>query len=292
MIERLHVLRTVESGIIQGPTANFIKDLSRLEKGILIENNKDKLEPSSSEILDGCSYTFPYGEDANRNSRTRTVTIGRILSHSKGILGRGTIVCCIKCACGGGACRYKGQNGECDWKGLRLVMKLSFPSVTRTPEAHIIKHRTDKAAELKHDWVLNHLPKVYWSFSQPFLETSVQSKLKDKLGNDYEERVLQGTIQEELFNILELTDIWEFAQVFFDILQCHEWVFKYPRVLHRDISQANIMFRHVGPKEQLHSVLNDFDLATILNDPDYPTPSSKHRTGTKPYMAFEQQESS
>ncbi|KIK65131.1 hypothetical protein GYMLUDRAFT_39521 [Collybiopsis luxurians FD-317 M1] len=52
------------------------------------------------------------------------------------------------------------------------------------------------------------------------------------------------------------------------------------------------MFRRVGPKEQLHGVLNDFDLATLLDDPDYPTPSSKHRTGTKPYMAYEQQQPS
>ncbi|KIK65129.1 hypothetical protein GYMLUDRAFT_39520 [Collybiopsis luxurians FD-317 M1] len=283
-----------------------------------ISNDKEDPEPRLRGIVDGCIYTVPYGIDANGepqtrsvligrvlsrskesqgwkglrngNSRTRTVTIGHVLSCSKGILGRGTLVCRVECACKRGACSYKGQNGECDWKGLQLVMKLSFLSVTRPPEAHIIKHCTDKAAELKHDWVLNHLPKVYWSFTQPFSETSVQSNLEDKLGGNYEERVLRGIIQEELFNILELTDIREFAQVFFDILQCHEWVFKYPRVLHCDISQANIMFRRVGPKEQLHGVLNDFDLATILDDPDYPTPSSKHRTGTKPYMAYEQQE--
>ncbi|KIK65128.1 hypothetical protein GYMLUDRAFT_240443 [Collybiopsis luxurians FD-317 M1] len=100
-----------------------------------------------------------------------------------------------------------------------------------------------------------------------------QSLLKAKLGDYYEERVLQGTVQEELYNIMELETPLDFAQVFFDILQCHEWIFKYPRVLHCDISQANIMFRCVDPKEQLHGVLNDFDLATIFDDPDYPTPS-------------------
>ena len=42
------------------------------------------------------------------------------------------------------------------------------------------------------------------------------------------------------------------------------------------------MYRRKG--EEICGVLNDFDLATIKGDP---SPSSKQRTGTKPYMAIQ-----
>lgn len=67
----------------------------------------------------------------------------------------------------------------------------------------------------------------------------------------------------------------------------HEWVYTGPRVLHRDISHGNIMFRRKSPDGPVYGVLNDFDLATMLDDPR-PTPSSNHRTGTLPFMAHEQ----
>ncbi|KIK65125.1 hypothetical protein GYMLUDRAFT_240440 [Collybiopsis luxurians FD-317 M1] len=169
-------------------------------------------------------------------------------------------------------------------------MKLSLHNKSHPAEDYIIGRCTDEAAQLQHNWVLNHLPKLYWSFTEPFRDMNTQSSLEVKLGDQCEERALRGLIQEELYNLMELEAPLEFAQVFFDILQCHEWIYKYPRILHRDISQANIMFRRVGPENQIHGVLNDFDLATILDDPDHPSSTSEHRTGTRPYMAFEQQE--
>lgn len=67
----------------------------------------------------------------------------------------------------------------------------------------------------------------------------------------------------------------------------HEWVYTEPRVLHRDISHGNIMFRRKSPDGPIYGVLNDLDLATMLDDLS-PTPSSNHRTGTLPFMALEQ----
>ncbi|KAJ4000422.1 hypothetical protein F5050DRAFT_538291 [Lentinula boryana] len=56
-----------------------------------------------------------------------------------------------------------------------------------------------------------------------------------------------------------------------ELAQGHHWVWKYPEILHRNISQGNIM-----------------DLATWLNN-EHDGPTSLFRTGTKPYMAQEQQ---
>ncbi|KAJ3712169.1 hypothetical protein C8R42DRAFT_687214 [Lentinula raphanica] len=75
----------------------------------------------------------------------------------------------------------------------------------------------------------------------------------------------------------------DYAQVFYDILQCHH---NYPKILHCDISQGNVMVREINGVD--HGVLDDWDLATLV-DKLSPGPASQFRTGTKPYMAHEQQ---
>ncbi|KAJ3836549.1 hypothetical protein F5878DRAFT_624858, partial [Lentinula raphanica] len=67
----------------------------------------------------------------------------------------------------------------------------------------------------------------------------------------------------------------------------HHWVWKYPKILHRDISQGNIMVREKGGVK--YGVLNDWDLASSVDSPSQ-GPTSQFRTGTKPYMAHEQQD--
>ncbi|KAJ3990763.1 hypothetical protein F5050DRAFT_1582467, partial [Lentinula boryana] len=66
----------------------------------------------------------------------------------------------------------------------------------------------------------------------------------------------------------------------------HHWVWKYPEILHHDISQGNIMVRVKNGK--MYRVLNDWDLATWLNN-ERNGPTSLFHTRTKPYMAHEQQ---
>ncbi|KAJ3859518.1 hypothetical protein EV359DRAFT_86316 [Lentinula novae-zelandiae] len=94
--------------------------------------------------------------------------------------------------------------------------------------------------------------------------------------------------QDELQPLMSLKSSKEYAQVFYDVVQCHYWGWKYPRILHRDISIGNIMVRE---KDRLKcGVLNDWDLAIWLNEWKEGS-TSKFRTGTKPYMAYEQHSS-
>ncbi|KAF9459059.1 hypothetical protein BDZ94DRAFT_1149964, partial [Collybia nuda] len=65
----------------------------------------------------------------------------------------------------------------------------------------------------------------------------------------------------------------------------HRWLHDYPRILHRDISAGNIMYRIVEGK--VHGVLNDLDLSSLREDVERGTPTSHQRTGTPPYMATE-----
>jgi serine/threonine protein kinase len=62
----------------------------------------------------------------------------------------------------------------------------------------------------------------------------------------------------------------------------YRWLYEVPKILHRDISLNNLMLR----KEDGHvyAVLNDLDLAV---NADVQRQSSKHRTGTKPFMAID-----
>ena len=55
------------------------------------------------------------------------------------------------------------------------------------------------------------------------------------------------------------------------------------QIRHRDISMFNIMYHREG--EEVVAVLIDFDLATY--PPFDKDPTSEHRTGTAPFMAFE-----
>ncbi|KAJ3804660.1 hypothetical protein F5876DRAFT_70448 [Lentinula aff. lateritia] len=77
----------------------------------------------------------------------------------------------------------------------------------------------------------------------------------------------------------------ECAQVFYDIVQCHHWIYTYPQILHRDINHGNVMVR-VKDRSK-YGVFNDWDLAMWLDKRDGIL-TSQFRTGTRPYMAHEQ----
>ncbi|KAJ4480090.1 hypothetical protein J3R30DRAFT_3288834 [Lentinula aciculospora] len=215
-------------------------------------------------------FTFPY-----KDGITRTVNLKHVLFHSNGI--RGTIVVRVECAC-----LHCGT--QCDWKGKKLILKLSFPGKTRVSEQTFME-RCRELAHGEHSWVLDHLPHIYWSFDVPFHDRTPQANLEKKLEGDYEMRIMRGSIQEELYPISTLTTAKGCAQVFYDVVQCHHWAWKYPRILHRDISHGNIMVREKDGRK--YGVLNDWDLAVFLNSQG-DEPTSKFQTGTKPYMAHQQ----
>ncbi|KAF9066707.1 hypothetical protein BDP27DRAFT_1330190 [Rhodocollybia butyracea] len=236
----------------------------------------DKLFPQvpSKDILHGCTYTFEYKD------KSRKVKFGKVLFRPHGILGRGTLVVEVTCCCNDDGC-------ACAWKDLDLVMKLSFASNTRDPEVTFIQECMDIVArDPAHNWVLNHLPEVHATFSIPFGPGTVQGRLKEEFGDDYEERELHGSIQSRLYELMSLETSREFGQAIYDIVQCHEWVHEHARILHRDISLKNMMVRRASDGTKF-GVLNDFDLALFVDRPKA-SPTSNHRTGTRPFMAHEQ----
>ncbi|KAJ3841827.1 hypothetical protein F5878DRAFT_530933 [Lentinula raphanica] len=223
------------------------------------------------------SHTLSF---SNEDGVERAVHFGRVIFRSHNTIGRGTMVIEVQCAC-------RSCGNGCDWKEKNLVMKLRFTSKTRASELNFLEEMEAIAKEHSmHRWVLNHLPKIYCSFYLHLRDDSPQPNLERQFRDVYEMRVVRGTIQERLEPLTSLETAKECAQVFYDVLQCHHWVWQHPKILHRDISQGNIMVRVKDGRK--YGVLNDWDLASWADDLQK-VATSRYRTGTRPSMAHEQQ---
>ncbi|KAK0213583.1 hypothetical protein IW262DRAFT_317751 [Armillaria fumosa] len=221
--------------------------------------------------------------NSSKGDEVVAVTLGRIISRQLAIIGRNT-------------CVVEAKSDHKGWKGKELVIKISWPAVERKSEAELVKIAREKARTMetgkKPDWALDHLPDILLCQDFGYDEDSTQANIAafckkaecvDNEKIDYENCVCRITVQEKLYPLEQLTTVEEYAQVFFDILQIHKWLYDHPRILHRDISPGNIMWRRTSDG-RIRGVLNDFDLSSLR---DVSGASSFQRTGTLPYMAFE-----
>ncbi|KAJ3996111.1 hypothetical protein F5050DRAFT_1808022 [Lentinula boryana] len=158
MIKHLHALPLEGLGIVPNLDAKFMKDPKSLDYGFNLPQYTAADGPPSNRIFEhpqGSLFTFPY-----KDGKTRTVHLKRVLFCSHGIIGRGTIVIWVKCAC-------VGCGSHCDWAGKNIVLKLSFPGETRVSEQTFMD-RCREMAIGEHEWVFDHLPSIYWLFNIPF----------------------------------------------------------------------------------------------------------------------------
>jgi len=159
------------------------------------------------------------------------------------------------------------DDGDEEWN-QDLIVKLSWSPKSRNSEQLIIEAARNHANASEHQWVLAHLPNVLHA--------------QDIDRTTYEPRILRVLVLEELFPVFLLTEATDLAKAFRDVFKCYQWLYLQPGIFHRDISLNNVMFRKKDGK--IFGVLNDYDLA-LLKKNDAPT--SKVRTGTKPFMAFD-----
>ncbi|KAJ3807393.1 hypothetical protein F5876DRAFT_79747 [Lentinula aff. lateritia] len=268
MVCQLNKLSKEKPGFIPNLDLNEFDRLRNPEQ--LTFNFQD--DPST---LVGATYTFT-GSDG----RGRRVRIMQVLYRAEGIIGRCSIVVEVVCLCEEADCVWHEEGNQ-----KTKVMKISFPSKTRPCEDGLIGEARSKAESSGQRWALNHLPEVIDSITFPYHEhTTVQGRLKKHLKDDYEERVMRVTFSEKLHPLSELTDPREYAQVFYDILQIHQWLYECVGILHRDLSSGNIMYRRIDGK--VYGVLNDFDLSSRVRDMDK-GPTSNQRTGTRPFMSVD-----
>ncbi|KAJ3723114.1 kinase-like domain-containing protein [Lentinula raphanica] len=237
---------------------NHAQDLKQLVR--IFDSNEDDLDD-----FVGATYDLECSD-----GHTRAFVIKGILHHVEG-----SIVVEAECIC---------TRFGCDWHGERKVLKISFARRTQTSEEELIREARLIAESTGNRWALEHLPNIVDSIALPYDKTTIQRRLKKPLKEQDEDCVMRVTLLDKLQPLAELDNPSELAQVFYDILQIHQWLYECPRILHRDISMGNIMFRRIDGK--VYGVLNDFDLSCRLKDMDK-GPTFKHRTGTRPFMSHE-----
>ncbi|KAJ3881069.1 hypothetical protein F5051DRAFT_450290 [Lentinula edodes] len=227
-------------------------------------------------VEEGSAFSFPL-----KDSTTRIVRLRHIPFCSSGFCSWGGTMA-SRAVCN---CTHYPPN-RCDWSGEKLLLKLSYPSVTPASEKSLMDHCREQA-EGEHVRVLDNLPDIYWKYDIPLSETDTPCfDLKEEFEDDHRTiRLLRGSIQEEIEPFSSLNTASECAQVFYDIVQCHHWVHTYPQILHQDISLGNIMVRAKDGKK--YGVLNDWDLAFWLHERDGIS-TSRFRTGTRLFMPHKQ----
>ncbi|THV01020.1 hypothetical protein K435DRAFT_963698 [Dendrothele bispora CBS 962.96] len=260
-------------------TLYHLRALSGSGRGIVPLSKRSPLDSNNYPSRNFFPVTNIYtGADITLGSRL--LVLGDIQYRARSIIGRGTIV--IDAA-------PKSQP-----RTPLYIVKVSFPSADRASEASML-WLASKTAKRNPDWnwVERHLPGFkFWldielvNGQDDFPQERIKAFLDEHCPQfGYEERVLRVLVQDKLYPLTDLRVEAQYAQVFCDVLQAHRWLYDHARILHRDISMHNIMFRKVG--DRIFGVLNDLDLSSPLTN--RPSATSKHRTGTRPFMAHQLQ---
>ncbi|KAJ3755798.1 protein kinase [Lentinula raphanica] len=238
-------------------TDDFL-DVKRLAYACMDE--EDELDD-----LVGTTYSF------RSSGRMQAFVIRKFVHRSHGnLMNGGSAVFEANCVC---------NESDCKWHGEKKILKVTFSSHPRPSEENgIIDEARLKAESTGDSWALNHLPDIVETITLYYREYTVQGCRKRGLC------VMHITVLEELRPLLKLEAQRDVAQVFYDILQIHQWLYECAGILHRDISSGNVMYRKIDGK--IYGVLNDFDLACRIQDLAK-RPIFYRRVGTIPFMSFD-----
>jgi Fungal protein kinase len=137
--------------------------------------------------------------------------LGQTVFRQHCLIGRGTFVVRARRV-------KKGKGPDEEAWNRDLIVKLSWPSESRTPE-HVIIEEACKLADNDEDrWVVKHLPKVL--YHQDIEDCLLSKELIELMGDAYEKRVLRIIVQEELFSITERKTAAELARSLREIFRC------------------------------------------------------------------------
>ncbi|TFK39390.1 hypothetical protein BDQ12DRAFT_681704 [Crucibulum laeve] len=200
--------------------------------------------------------------------------VGHPLHVYRGLLGRGTMVYPVS---------QLINNKE--WLN-DLILKSSWQTQMCTPEGDIIQHLRKTIPAFK-----DHLPDIKYSAAYSSKDdlklprTQMPELKATHEHNGIEERdlyILSMPIYKKLW---EVESIAEFKRVFIDCVECHYHAYKDGKVLHRDLSESNLMVWYTE-SGSVKGILNDWDMASELDtDGETPPSAALRRTGTIPFMA-------
>ncbi|TFY74696.1 hypothetical protein EWM64_g9315 [Hericium alpestre] len=231
----------------------------------------------------GADLVLPAGkiEDRKGQKIANKVSLkvrGEALHIQYGIVGRGTVVLSVMPL-------GKETLSSKFFTVPDLVAKLSWPVATRTAEDTLIRKIR---AKLPAKW-RNHLPDLQCSATLDEDDLHLpRTSMSSETGSP-EPRVLRILVCARALPLYKLRSLADFKKVFLDFVRCHRVVYKKARVLHRDLSVNNVMFRL--STAGVIGVLNDWDLSEDMmkreSDDSSANATARHRTGTAPFMALE-----
>ncbi|EKM48974.1 uncharacterized protein PHACADRAFT_202165 [Phanerochaete carnosa HHB-10118-sp] len=172
-------------------------------------------------------------------------------------------------------------------KGRAVIVKLSQQAKGRKPEQDFLNAALEAGVD--------HLPELHSSIDLWSLSDGIRSVfLKRDPGHNeiFEDRILRAIVYTQYIPVqqflAESSDAPEYIRLMVDqMMECLHDLRHKAKIVHRDVSPNNIMIEMRNDKPFF--ILNDFDLATFVQDNGtrlHPA-SSKHRTGTLPFMAIE-----
>ncbi|KAG6835081.1 hypothetical protein H0H93_005028 [Arthromyces matolae] len=218
----------------------------------------------------GSEISLPLNEKYPGKDKYR---IEETLYAYRGLLGRGTMVY--------RATPLLDVDPECEPE----VLKIFWPVLTRPLEATIIE---DLHKALPEKW-REHIPEVTYSTTLTAAELELpRLKLMDSSAlaslEDRQQHVLAMKVKNKLW---EAPNVEAFMEIFVDCVECHYHAYTEGRVLHRDLSENNLMFKF-GADNNVRGVLNDWDMASRVDENgENEVSNATHRTGTIPFMARE-----
>ncbi|KAK0484212.1 hypothetical protein EDD18DRAFT_1429807 [Armillaria luteobubalina] len=247
---------------------------SIIEDAILSDYTNYTQEHRYNTLFEGRKQTLKKADGTSM-----TFTLKKIIFRQPRIIGWDT-------------CVIEATAEDCEeWKGVETVVKISWQAKSHSSEKDFmddVKKAVDKD-HASHHWVADHLPNILLSQDFEMAKDSPQARLKEYFDTasyvdgdsfKYESRVCHIMVREKLYLITSLCEPRHYAQGIFDILQVHRWVYDHARIIHRDISMTNLMWRKRNGV--ICGVLNDFDLSSRH---DRESASALRRTGMGPYLA-------
>ena len=185
--------------------------------GRLFRDNEKLLK---SKLARGTMYMQQGNElifGGDKKTKPFTLTYGEMISHEPSLAGRGTAVL---------------HATSPKWKGLDLVVKVSWPGSDRVAENEFLAKAVKTANNTTaNKWAHNHLPRVLFAQDVVFDSDSTHGKIASLFDDGefvgeseykYERRTLRIIIQERLYPVKSLTKVKDVAQVLLDA-GCGMW---------------------------------------------------------------------
>ncbi|KAF9022329.1 hypothetical protein BDZ89DRAFT_1137389 [Hymenopellis radicata] len=85
-------------------------------------------------------------------------------------------------------------------------------------------------------------PKTLQAPLKQFMEAGAPIIEDYALHTEDQDMTLCVSVHEKLHKLSELKEVLDYAQAVFDVVQVHRWIYDHAKILHRDISEGNIMW--------------------------------------------------